>query len=50
MIFPILICKNSHPILIKKNYLNPLFLKITFNPILIKENNLFTKIFFGQFY
>ena len=38
MISTTLICKNnSHPILIKKNYLNFLFLKITDNLILIKE-------------
>ena len=47
MISKTLICKNNfHPILIKNFYLNPLFLKITFNHFLIKEKNLFKKIFF----
>ena len=43
------ICKKK--LIKKKNKdLNPLFLKNTFNPILIKEKNSFKKNIFGQFY
>ena len=31
---------------LKKKYLNPLFLKFTFNPILIKEKEFILKSFF----
>ena len=49
MIFTTLICKNnSHPILIKKNDLNPLFLKNTFNLISIKEKEFILKNIFWK--
>ena len=51
MISTTLICKNNfHPILIKKIYLNSLFLKITFNLFLIKEKNLFKKNIFLDYF
>ena len=47
MISTTLICKNnSHPIQIKYIYLNPQFLKIDFNPILIKEKEFILKNIF----